>query len=55
MDLRTCREIDLVGFQLRSGLEAAWTVGALVALVGWVLSVVAVLYSAQQHRHDPHR
>jgi hypothetical protein len=50
-----CREIDLAGFQLRSGLEAAWTVGALVALVGWVLSVVAVLYSAQHHHRPEHQ
>jgi hypothetical protein len=57
LDLRTCREIDLIGFRMGSTVEAALTVGTIVALLGWVLSVVAVLYSSssQQHRHDPHR
>ncbi|HEX3827783.1 MAG TPA: hypothetical protein VHV82_10975 [Sporichthyaceae bacterium] len=56
MDLRTCREIDLIGFRMGSTREAAVTVGTIVALLGWVLSVVAVLYSSsQQHRHDPYR
>jgi hypothetical protein len=56
LDLRTCREIDLVGFRMGSTGEAALTVGMLVALLGWVLSVVAVLYSSsRQQPRDPHR
>jgi hypothetical protein len=53
-DMNLCREIDLVGFQMRSSVEAALTVGVIVALLGWVLSVAAILYSsAQQQRHHP--
>jgi hypothetical protein len=53
-NLAACREVDLVGFELRSSVQAAWTVGALVALLGWVLAVVTVLYSTS-HDHESRR
>jgi|GEM_PF-5292380 len=50
-DFRTCREVDVAGFALRSAWGAAFTVGALVALIGWVVCVVFVLYSTSSHPH----
>jgi hypothetical protein len=53
-DQSTCPEIDVAGFQMHSSVGAGFTVGAVVALIAWVLSVIAVLYSTHHHHpHDP--
>jgi hypothetical protein len=51
-DFAICRELDVAGFALRSSWAAAWTVGAIGALLGWVFCVVWVLYSTSHHHHQ---
>jgi hypothetical protein len=48
-----CRILDVAGFHLHSVWNAGVTVGGLVGVVGWVVTVVAVLYSTgHQHHHQ---
>ena len=49
-DLRSCPELDVVGFALNSKLEAALTVGPIVAFVAFVLCVVFALLSSEPRR-----
>jgi hypothetical protein len=54
-DFDECRVLDVAGFHLHSTLNAGLTIGVMVAIVGWVLAVVATLYSTgQQHHHQEH-
>lgn len=47
----TCPRLDVMGFVLNSKVEAAFTVGPIVAFLGFVLCVVFVLLSSE-HRRD---
>lgn len=49
-DVRSCPELDVVGFALNSKVEAAFTVGPIVGLVAFVVCTVFVLMSVEQRR-----
>lgn len=49
-DVTSCPELDVVGFALNSKVEAALTVGPIVAFVAFVLCVVFALLSTEQRR-----
>jgi hypothetical protein len=50
---RLCKRLDVIGFELHSSWNAALTIGVVVALVAWVLAVVATLYSIDHRHHHP--
>lgn len=45
---RLCRHLELVGFDLRSGSNAAAILGPMVGFVAFVFFLVFALYSTQQ-------
>jgi len=52
-NLEVCKHLDVGGFELHSTWNAGLTIGAVVGIVGWVIAVVAVLYSTgHQHHHQ---
>jgi hypothetical protein len=47
-----CKQINLAGFELHSSLNAAAVVGPIMGFLAFLVIVVVVLYSSDQHdRH----